>query len=180
MPGMMHAADVVEIIDALESADVNVWVYGGWGIDALLGEQTRPHDDLDVIIRADDIEAAIRVTREQGFSLMTNELPQGFVVRDTLDRRIDFHPVRFRSDGSAVQEIKGQGEWVFSAAGLLGVGSVNSREIRCLTPEEQAVRATAIPEVERYEPNEADRRDMRLLRDRFGITLPHPYDNDPA
>ena len=102
------------------------------------------------------------------------------MVRDRADRRIDFHPVSFRSDGSAVQEIRGQGEWVFSAPGLRGVGSVNDRKIRCLTPEEQAVRATGTPQVEGYEPNEADRRDMRLLRHQFRITLPYPYDNEPT
>ena len=30
MPGMMHAADVVEVINTLELAGVDVWVYGGW------------------------------------------------------------------------------------------------------------------------------------------------------
>lgn len=177
---MMQAADVVEVIGALELAGVGAWVYGGWGIDALLGEQTRSHDDLDVIIQASDIEAAIQVTRDLGFSLTTDELPQGFVVRDPLDRRVDFHPIRFRSDGSAVQEINGGGEWVFSAPGLLGVGSVNGREIRCLTPEEQAMRASDQPGDVGYEPDETDRRDMRLLRERFGIALPYPYENDPA
>ena len=85
-----------------------------------MGEQTRPHDALELIIRADDVEAAIRVTSAIGFAMMTDELPQVFVVRDTADRRIDFHPVRFRSDGSAVQESNQGGEWVFSALGLLG------------------------------------------------------------
>ena len=174
----MHAADVVEVIDALELAGVDVWVQGGWGIDALLGEQTRPHDDLDVIIRADDIEAAIQATRGLGFSLMTDELPQGFVVRDEIDRRIDFHPVRFRSDGSAVQKSNGGGEWVFSAPGLLGTGSINGRGIRCLTPEEQVARATDQSKEPGYKPDETDRRDMRLLRERFRITLPYPFDND--
>ena len=46
----MHAPDVIEVINALGSASVDVWVHGGWGIDALLGEQTRAHDDLDVIL----------------------------------------------------------------------------------------------------------------------------------
>ncbi len=177
---MMRAADVVEVVDALELAGVDVWVYGGWGIDALLGKETRPHDDLDVIIQADDIGAAIRVTRGLGFAMMTDELPQGFVVHDAVDRRIDFHPVRFRKDGSAVQEINGDGEWMFSAPGLLGAGSVNGREIRCLTPEEQAVRATDQSGNAGYEPDETDRRDMRLLHERFGMTLPYPYSNDPT
>jgi len=172
---MMSAVDVVEVIDALEAAGAEVWVYGGWGIDALLGQQTRPHDDLDIIIRSDDIEATMSVTSNLGFSLMIDELPQGFVIRDRLDRRIDIHPISFRNDGSAVQEIRGGGEWVFSGPGLLGSGSINGRRIRCLTPEEQAVRATDQPGLAGYEPSEADRRDMRLLSDRFGIALPYPY-----
>ncbi len=108
---------------------------------------------------------------------MTDELPQVFVVRDTADRRIDFHPVRFRSDGSAVQESNQGGEWVYSAPGLLGIGSIDGRKIRCLTPEEQAVRATDQPGESAYQPDETDRRDMRLLRERFGITLPSPFDD---
>ncbi|MFC2035078.1 nucleotidyltransferase domain-containing protein [Chloroflexota bacterium] len=183
MPSMMQAVDVVEVIDALELVGIDVWVYGGWGIDALLKEQTRPHDDLDVIIRADDIEAAIRVTRGLGFSLMTDELPQGFTMcdmRDMRDHRVDFHPVRFQEDGSAVQKIKGGGEWVFSSPGLQGTGSVNGREIRCLTPEEHAIRASDQSGALDYEPTKADQRDIRLLQDRFRITLPYPYDNDPA
>ena len=125
----MEATDVFEVINALESASVDVWVHGGWGIDALLGEQTRPHDDLDVIIRAVDVEAAVRATRSLGFAMMTDELPQVFVVQDTADRRIDFHPVRFRSDGSAVQESNNGGVWVFSAHGLLGTGLISGRKI---------------------------------------------------
>src|SRR5258708_7387144 len=27
-----------------------VWIDGGWGVDALLGHQTRKHDDLDVAV----------------------------------------------------------------------------------------------------------------------------------
>ena len=174
---MMHAPDVIEVINVLGSASVDVWVHGGWGVDALLGEQTRAHDDLDVIIRADDVKALIRVTRELGFAMMTDELPQVFVVRDAGDRRIDFHSVRFRSDGAAVQESNSGGEWVFSAPGLLGTGFIDGRKIRCLTPEEQAMRAIDQPGETAYEPDETDRRDMRLLRDRFGITLPYPFDD---
>ena len=177
---MMHADDVIQVVHALEIARIDVWLQGGWGIDALLGEQTRPHDDLDVIIRRDDITQAMQVTRNLGFSLMTDELPQGFVVRDAMDRRVDFHPVRFRSDGSAAQQSNRGGEWVFSRPGLQGIGAINGRSVRCLTPEEQAVRATDQPGDEGYEPDETDRRDMQLIRERFGIPLPYPFDASNA
>jgi lincosamide nucleotidyltransferase A/C/D/E len=134
---------------------------------------------LDVIIQADDVEAAMQVTHGLGFSMMTDELPQGFVACDETDRRIDFHPVCFRSDGSAVQQSNAGGEWVFSAPGLQGTGSINGREIRCLAPGKQAVRATAQSGDAGFEPDATDRRDLRLIRERFGITLPHPFDSDP-
>src|SRR6266700_6998743 len=44
----MTAADVLEIVDLLERVGVEPWVNSGWGVDALLGEQTRPHEDLDL------------------------------------------------------------------------------------------------------------------------------------
>jgi lincosamide nucleotidyltransferase A/C/D/E len=40
---MMTAADILRVIRALEDRDITVWRSdGGWGVDALLGEQTRP------------------------------------------------------------------------------------------------------------------------------------------
>ena len=41
----MRAEDVVELYALLLEQGVQVWVDGGWGIDALLTEQTRPHKD---------------------------------------------------------------------------------------------------------------------------------------
>ena len=46
----MTADDVVEIVAWLQAAQVDIWLDGGWGVDALVGEQTRAHKDLDVIV----------------------------------------------------------------------------------------------------------------------------------
>ena len=45
-------ADVVTLYRAFAAADAPVWLMGGWGIDALLGRQTRRHHDLDVLVEA--------------------------------------------------------------------------------------------------------------------------------
>jgi hypothetical protein len=47
----MVETDVVEILGWLSAASVDVWLDGGWGVDALVGEQTREHNDLDLIVR---------------------------------------------------------------------------------------------------------------------------------
>jgi lincosamide nucleotidyltransferase A/C/D/E len=35
-------------------AGLVVWLDGGWGVDALLGYRSRPHQDLDLVIARDD------------------------------------------------------------------------------------------------------------------------------
>ena len=50
----MDAAHAILIIDALRSRGLTAWVHGGWGVDALLGTQTRDHDDLDLVVQLSD------------------------------------------------------------------------------------------------------------------------------
>ena len=52
---MVRAEDVISIYQNLSANGIQVWLTGGWGIDALLQEQTRPHKDLDLIILVDDV-----------------------------------------------------------------------------------------------------------------------------
>lgn len=51
----MIAETVVEIINLLIINDILVVVDGGWGIDALIGRQNRPHYDLDIAIPHRDV-----------------------------------------------------------------------------------------------------------------------------
>jgi hypothetical protein len=44
---LMSAGSAAGILAALDARDAEVSVGGGWGVDALLGEQTREHSDLD-------------------------------------------------------------------------------------------------------------------------------------
>jgi hypothetical protein len=44
------SADVLEILAAVAASGADVWVDGGWGIDALVGAQTREHADLDLAL----------------------------------------------------------------------------------------------------------------------------------
>ncbi len=53
---VITATDVLEILDRLDAAGAAWWIDGGLGVDALLGRETRPHDDLDFAVNAEDIE----------------------------------------------------------------------------------------------------------------------------
>lgn len=46
----MTAEDAAGLIQLLEQHGVEVYVDGGWAVDALLGQQTRTHQDLDIAL----------------------------------------------------------------------------------------------------------------------------------
>jgi lincosamide nucleotidyltransferase A/C/D/E len=170
----MTADDVVRIVDRLEAAGIEAWVEGGWGVDALAGEQTRPHDDLDLIVRVADVPVMREILGRDSFGLVEGELDSNFVLRDSQGREVDVHPVRFDGRGDGIYQMANGHDWVFPAAGFAGRGQVGPRNVRCLTAEVQMLcHATG------YEPGATDVHDMRLLNARFGTALLPPFD-DPA
>jgi lincosamide nucleotidyltransferase A/C/D/E len=169
----MRANDVVEVLDALEDAGVTVWLDGGWGVDALLGEQTREHDDLDVVADIDHVPKIVVTLGKLGFTTLKTwpDSPESFVLADAADRRFDVHPLRFDSEGNGVQQIE-RGEWTYPADGFKGRGAVAGRPVRCLTPEVQVLTHGG------YELDDDDFADLEALRARFGVEL-RPYQTRP-
>ncbi len=166
---MMQARDVLQVVAALREAGVRVWLDGGWGIDALLEEQTRDHDDLDCVIPLGDASRARDALVRLGFVVTHDELPTRFVVRDDADRRVDFHTVTFDATGAAVQQLQDGSLAPFPSDGFSGVGRVGGIQVPCLTASVQVFHHLG------YDPDEKDYHDMRLLAGRCGIELSGPY-----
>jgi lincosamide nucleotidyltransferase A/C/D/E len=53
---LMRAPEVFDVYVTLEKEGVQIWIEGGWGVDALLGKETRPHKDLDIAIQWNDVQ----------------------------------------------------------------------------------------------------------------------------
>jgi hypothetical protein len=72
---------------------VTVWLDGGAGLDALLGEQTRLHEDLDVAIArqecppAEESLAALGFRHARGVEPRAPRPPGAAHVRDSYDLR---------------------------------------------------------------------------------------------
>ena len=49
---MVTKNDAVGIISLFEDANIDVFIDGGWGVDALLGYESREHNDIDIFIEA--------------------------------------------------------------------------------------------------------------------------------
>jgi lincosamide nucleotidyltransferase A/C/D/E len=166
---VMGAGDVITVLDALEVAGVCVWVDGGWGVDALVDEQSRRHDDLDLVVSCADSELTMRSLRDLGFELDQDERPTRFVMRDDHDHRIDLHPVSFDDAGDGYQVLPDGSRYRYAHDDLSGTGRIGDRTVRCLTAEAQVACHRG------YGPGEDDRHDMALLGERFHLSLPPPY-----
>jgi lincosamide nucleotidyltransferase A/C/D/E len=168
---MMTDSDVIEVIGRLEEAGLRYWLDGGWGVDALIGEQTRDHDDLDVVVELAATDAIIEALALLGFQLTIDERPTRLEAADGSGRRVDFHPIVFDGEGDGRQIGAGPngGDAVYPADGLSGIGSVAGHTVTCLTPELLLLHHTG------YEPKEKDRHNVRVLCERFGLALPRSY-----
>jgi len=163
----MDADRVLDLLSHLETRGISVWLDGGWAVDALLGEQTRAHDDLDLVTRLEEtarIEAALG---ERGYVLAGGGLPHSFELVDHEGHQVDAHPAAFGAGGDAVYVMEDGGEWIFPAAGFAGSGLVLGRRVPCLTPEVVMVDHTT-----GYALDEEHERDVRALGERYGIPVP--------
>src|SRR3989442_10781241 len=92
---MMNAPDVVELLNWCEHHRIDVWLNGGWGVDALLGHQTREHEDLDITISAADGAAYTAAMEAAGFRTYRVDNDFNWVLVDPRGRLVDVHLVDF-------------------------------------------------------------------------------------
>jgi lincosamide nucleotidyltransferase A/C/D/E len=73
---------VLALMDAFGAAGVAAWVAGGWGVDALIGHQTRRHYDLDLLVSdtGDNLERTERVLARAGFRPGVREFNPGLAM----------------------------------------------------------------------------------------------------
>jgi lincosamide nucleotidyltransferase A/C/D/E len=156
---MMGEQDVVDVLGLLADRGLTAWVDGGWGVDALLGVTTREHDDLDLVVRLDEIDNVRAALDRAGFTTVLRDwLPTALAVADHTGRSVDLHPVTRSPDGGGDQALVDGGTFHYPAPvrGLIG-GEV----VSCVDSATQMVCHTG------YEPTEKDRQDMANLRQRF-------------
>jgi lincosamide nucleotidyltransferase A/C/D/E len=167
---MMSAADVHEVMDAIGSAGRRAWLDGGWAVDAALRQQTREHEDLDLVGELRDVATIEGALAPLGYSLKLDERPIRVVYDAGDGRSVDFHTVEFDEGGGGIQGLPGGGSCRYPPEGFTGRGMIGGREFPCLTPEVQVNFCH-----QGYEPDEKDRHDIGLLCERFGIDLPRRY-----
>ncbi|WP_316781467.1 nucleotidyltransferase domain-containing protein [Streptomyces sasae] len=159
----MTADEVLSVLALLWRAEADVWVGGGWGIDALVGEQTREHRDLDLMYRLDQEDAVVGALAAVGFAESLDQRPVRFVVTAPDGREIDLHPLVFDDDGAAVQASFEPDRPFRYPASCFVTGRIGGAAVPCLSAEQQVYFHQG------YRPSARDRHDMAQLRRVFGI-----------
>jgi lincosamide nucleotidyltransferase A/C/D/E len=180
---MIAAEDAVHIYESLADANIPVWLTGGWGIDALLQEQTRPHKDLDILVLVDDVVRMRDLLSRAGYGLKElwsenswvvdgygNEIATAFVLHDAKGREVDAHAMRIDDRGNGVPAWAHEG-LVFEIEDLAGEGVIAGHAVRCISLEMQMRAHTG------YDLPHQQLRDMELLQERLAFELQrlHPH-----
>jgi lincosamide nucleotidyltransferase A/C/D/E len=163
----MTPGALVDLLRLFEGAEIEVWLDGGWAVDALLGAQTRLHKDVDIILRVADLPKLREILGSRGFEIQHGGTESNFVLADRSGLEVDVHGIVFDRDGNGVYRMENGSDWIFPAAGFSGRGVVQGIGVRCLSPETQV-----LCHAHGYVPTEKDLRDMELLQGRFGVELP--------
>ena len=95
---------------------VEVYVDGGWAVDAVLGRETRPHSDLDIALPHKHVPTLREILGTRGYreQLRDDTWECNFVLADEHGRQVDVHSFtldeagvakgRFRTRSAAIDE----------------------------------------------------------------------------
>jgi lincosamide nucleotidyltransferase A/C/D/E len=162
--------DVIDLYETLERLGVEIWIDGGWCVDALLGEQSRPHQDLDIAIQHKDVAKLRELLRGRGYKDVKLEQARdwNFVLGDEHGRETDVHSIVLEAQGNGIYGPPENGE-KYSAGSLTGSGLIEGRRVRCISAEWMVRFHSG------YELKDKDFQDVSAFCRRFGIDLPPEY-----
>src|SRR5439155_16292957 len=167
---------VSPVMKTLDEAGIRAWLAGGWGIDALLGEETRRHLDLDIAFLEEghSESRAVDALHARGFQFVKREANPGrwlgerIVLSDDAGHLLELLPISL-SEGSVVVQA-GEETLTFAASEAFTTGTVDGETVPCLSASLQATLHHG------YESTENDRRDMALLCARFNLPPPAGFE----
>lgn len=164
----MTAQRVLALLSVLGASGIDATLDGGWGVDALLGRETRAHDDLDLVVALDDVAGIRAALAPLGFGPHEDQLPVRFVLRRGDGEQLDFHTVRFDAAGGGIQPQPGGGTFRYPPEGFVA-GVVGGAAVRCISAPVQLLCHLG------YAPTAKDAHDVLGLCAAFTLPIPAAY-----
>lgn len=161
----MTADDVLEFVRLLNQHGIAVILDGGWGVDALVGCQTRAHSDLDIAVAHADVPRIRALLEARGYMDVPRDDTRdcNFVMGDDQGHLIDFHSFTFDDQGNLTFGVP------YPFESLQGTGRIGGEIVRCITPQWMLQFHTGYP------LDENDYLDVKALCRHFGFAVPEEY-----
>ena len=158
----MTSADVLDMYNRFKENGIDVWIVGGWCVDALLGKQTCEHDDLDIAVHRKDNAKLQQLLLNNGYKEESRSDSSEFmyVMANEVGQSVDIHAFEYDENGKIIYGIE------FPFGSLTGTGVIDGQEVNCVDPE------FMLRFITWYEPREKDIHDMRALCAKFEFELP--------
>jgi len=152
----MTAQRALGVLHLLTDAGIDTWVDGGWGVDALVGKQTRSHSDLDLGVVRSDLDRTLELLAEAGYAVSDDRYRQVTVqLTHTAGYRIDLHPST-RLPGGGTEQIGFDDKAYYIPPSV--IGHIDGEAVRCMPAR------TQLRGHEGYDLRPEDHHDIELLR----------------
>jgi lincosamide nucleotidyltransferase A/C/D/E len=163
----MDADRVLDLLAHLERHCITAWLDGGWAVDALVGRQRRPHDDLDLLVDITEGARPAAALAEHGYAVGRGDAPMRFELVDAEGHQVDVHPVRFTASDDGLYRMDSGEDWRFPAHGFAGTGRILGQSVHCLSADVMMVcHATG------YALDAVHRADVAALGRASGVAVP--------
>jgi lincosamide nucleotidyltransferase A/C/D/E len=123
--------DVINLQNLFTREQIEIWIDGGWGVDALLGHQTRPHNDLDIALKHSNVPMLRKLFETRGYrNVPRNDTRDcNFVLGDDKGHLIDVHSFELGASGNNVFGVP------YIAKHLTGNGIIAGQQVKCISAE---------------------------------------------
>ena len=152
----MTLGELRRVLAVFESLACPHWLEGGWGVDALVGRQTRAHRDVDVDFDARFEARVLAALEGLGYAVETDWRPNRVELAADGERWVDLHPLQVDADGAARQAALGGG-WHEFPASYFTTGRLGDVAVPCLSLEAQLLFHSG------YQLRDIDAHDLALL-----------------
>jgi lincosamide nucleotidyltransferase A/C/D/E len=161
----MPQATVLELIRHFQDQGIEVILDGGWAVDALLGYQSRSHEDLDLAVFHQDVPAIRALLEKNGYTPVPRDdsWECNFVYGNDEGHLVDIHSCSFNEEKLNIFGV------AYTWEALQGMGQIAGVPLRCVPPHILVDYHTGYP------LDQNDYHDVRLLCEKFGLALPDEY-----